>query len=149
MLEICNNGIDDNGDGRIDCIDDECAKDPACDFESGCCILTGCDNTDVASGGGAGRQMQPDTICFDNSDEDRCVDRVGEKFGMGGGAGVPRPIECETGQLVPIPCSAVQACPQFAGNFTVPTLSVRALSGLVALLAGLGAYYSRRRRPSA
>jgi hypothetical protein len=28
--EICNNGIDDDGDGRVDCADADCADDPAC-----------------------------------------------------------------------------------------------------------------------
>jgi hypothetical protein len=152
-LEICNNGGDDDGDGLIDCADSDCSNDAACDFETGCCILLGCNNEntdDAGSGGGAGQMVRPADLCFDNTDADRCSERVGEEMGTGGGAGVPpRPIECETGQLVPIPCSAVQACPQFSGNFAVPTLSVRALSGLVALLAGLGAYYSRRRRTSA
>ena len=30
VLEICNNGIDDDGDGAIDCNDRKCAADPAC-----------------------------------------------------------------------------------------------------------------------
>jgi len=29
-LEICNNGIDDDGDGAIDCYDRKCAGDPSC-----------------------------------------------------------------------------------------------------------------------
>ena len=28
--EICDNGIDDDGDGLIDCSDDDCVGDPAC-----------------------------------------------------------------------------------------------------------------------
>jgi hypothetical protein len=30
VLEICNNGIDDDGDGAIDCNDRKCATDPSC-----------------------------------------------------------------------------------------------------------------------
>ena len=30
ILEICNNGIDDDGDGAIDCYDHKCAGDPSC-----------------------------------------------------------------------------------------------------------------------
>jgi hypothetical protein len=30
LLEICNNGIDDDGDGAIDCNDRKCATDPSC-----------------------------------------------------------------------------------------------------------------------
>jgi hypothetical protein len=30
ILEICNNGIDDDGDGAIDCNDRKCATDPSC-----------------------------------------------------------------------------------------------------------------------
>jgi hypothetical protein len=146
LQEICINGIDDDGNGLIDCADDACSKDPACDFETGCCILMGCgDNTDATEGSGAG-QLQLPAVCFDNRDQMRCAERV-LPFGMGAGAGPPQPVPgCDTAQLVGAPCSSVRSCPEFAGDFTVPTLSVRGLSGLVALLAGLGAYYSRRRR---
>jgi hypothetical protein len=30
ILEICNNGIDDDGDGAVDCYDRKCAGDPSC-----------------------------------------------------------------------------------------------------------------------
>jgi len=30
IFEICNNGIDDDGDGAIDCYDIKCAGDPSC-----------------------------------------------------------------------------------------------------------------------
>jgi hypothetical protein len=29
-VELCNDGIDNDGDGKIDCQDEDCAKDPAC-----------------------------------------------------------------------------------------------------------------------
>jgi hypothetical protein len=29
-VEVCNDGIDNDGDGKIDCQDEDCAKDPAC-----------------------------------------------------------------------------------------------------------------------
>ena len=32
VLEICNNGIDDDGDGATDCYDIKCAGDPTCDY---------------------------------------------------------------------------------------------------------------------
>ncbi|MCB9232185.1 MAG: tandem-95 repeat protein, partial [Bacteroidia bacterium] len=31
MVEICNNGVDDDGDGKIDCFDGDCLNDPSCD----------------------------------------------------------------------------------------------------------------------
>ena len=31
VLEICNNGIDDDGDGKVDCYDLKCAGDPSCE----------------------------------------------------------------------------------------------------------------------
>ena len=33
--EICNNGIDDDGDGDIDCADSDCASDPSCNSSGG------------------------------------------------------------------------------------------------------------------
>ena len=30
ILEDCNNGVDDDGDGAVDCADTDCAGDPAC-----------------------------------------------------------------------------------------------------------------------
>jgi hypothetical protein len=30
VVEICDNGIDDNGDGFVDCADPDCTNDPAC-----------------------------------------------------------------------------------------------------------------------
>lgn len=35
--EICDNGIDDDGDGLIDCEDDDCTSDPSCDVPPGDC----------------------------------------------------------------------------------------------------------------
>src|SRR5262249_55273136 len=43
----CKNGIDDDGDGGVDCVDADCASDPACS-ESSCgngnCCADGVDN---------------------------------------------------------------------------------------------------------
>ncbi|MFK8162875.1 MAG: M43 family zinc metalloprotease [Lewinella sp.] len=35
--EICDNGIDDDGDGLIDCDDDDCTSAPSCDVDPGGC----------------------------------------------------------------------------------------------------------------
>jgi hypothetical protein len=36
-VEICDNGIDDDGDGQIDCADGDCATDPACNTSPEIC----------------------------------------------------------------------------------------------------------------
>jgi hypothetical protein len=58
--EICDNGIDDNGNGLIDCADPECAGDPACAREI-------CDNGIDDNGNGlidcADPQCQDDPAC--------------------------------------------------------------------------------------
>jgi hypothetical protein len=48
MKEICNNGVDDNGNGLIDCADADCANDPNCvtqeckpDFNVGALVVNG------------------------------------------------------------------------------------------------------------
>ena len=46
--EICNNGIDDDGDGQIDCADGDCATDASCDNGGGgddCAAPTGLTHT--------------------------------------------------------------------------------------------------------
>jgi hypothetical protein len=35
-VEICDNGIDDDGNKLVDCADPACAKDPACQKATGC-----------------------------------------------------------------------------------------------------------------
>lgn len=52
--EICNNGIDDDGDGLVDCADDECPGQPTCG--------AGCICTD-------GRAIE--VACMDGIDNDR------------------------------------------------------------------------------
>ncbi|MEZ5001804.1 MAG: fibronectin type III domain-containing protein [Chitinophagales bacterium] len=37
LVEICNNGIDDDGDGQIDCLDGDCATDSNCALASDSC----------------------------------------------------------------------------------------------------------------
>jgi hypothetical protein len=48
MKEICNNGVDDNGNGLIDCADADCVNDPGCvaqeckpDFNVGALVVNG------------------------------------------------------------------------------------------------------------
>jgi hypothetical protein len=73
-LEICNNGIDDDGDGAIDCNDRKCATDPNCrslrcrpDKQLGLLALDGSTLTAVVQTSGAGDDQQKST----------CVSAVG------------------------------------------------------------------------
>jgi hypothetical protein len=52
--EVCNNGIDDNGDGRVDCSDELCAGNPSC--ASQLCVL----QSDLGALVADGRQAQFD-----------------------------------------------------------------------------------------
>ena len=38
LVEICDNGIDDDGDGQIDCLDGDCAADATCALPADTCI---------------------------------------------------------------------------------------------------------------
>lgn len=91
--EVCNNGIDDDGDGNIDCYDGDCANDSACDgffygnpipscnftANTGDFTLTEVWNTRTANGGVAGDNSQPGTSPFDQ----RATVMVGDMDGDG------------------------------------------------------------------
>ena len=61
--EDCSNGVDDDGDRKVDCDDRECRDDPAC-----------------ADGGGDGNGNDDDGDC-DDSDDDDGADGCGHDVG--------------------------------------------------------------------
>ncbi len=65
-VEICNNGIDDDGDGKIDCDDPDCVQDPACRPPAEICN-NGIDDD------GDGKTDCADADCFAES---HCLDAV-------------------------------------------------------------------------
>jgi hypothetical protein len=73
ILEICNNGIDDDGDGAIDCNDRKCATDPSCasqrcrpDKKLGLLALDGTTVSATVQTAGAGDD-QHDSACVSAS----------------------------------------------------------------------------------
>ena len=75
QIEICNNGIDDNGNWAIDCDDPDCTGDPACTPDPEICgnsidddgdNLTDCDDPDCAGD----PACTPDPEICDNSIDD-------------------------------------------------------------------------------
>jgi hypothetical protein len=83
--EICNNGIDDDGNGLTDCADPDCAKDPACagKLETNCadkvdndgdgltdCADPDCDGQSCGVGCVCKKGFATETICDDGIDND-------------------------------------------------------------------------------
>ena len=50
IVEICNNGLDDDGDGFIDCLDGDCADSLNCDFDPDVCYLIADGSGDSSTG---------------------------------------------------------------------------------------------------
>lgn len=144
VVENCTNGIDDNGNGLIDCADKECGKEEVCSFGNGCCILQGCFED-------ASAVPQIDeflgAVCLEELDPADCAQPVVRQVTDGGAARLPMipDIECDSGQLVPGQCAAQPACPQFAAGHSAPVLSRSALTVLALLLAVAGGILLKRR----
>lgn len=144
QTEICDNGVNDDGDLVVDCADPDCKDDPACDFETGCCIFAECENR-ATQGGGAGRTTPEPTItCFDGFTQPACADLLSGATEPGG-SGATVALECPALQLVEGFCAAQPDCPGFSGTEPVPVLSALGMGALVLLLSLSGSLYLWRR----
>ena len=83
-VEVCNNGVDDDGDGFIDCSDSDCALDPACSTTPPEDCTNGVDD----DGDGATDCADPDCVgdpaCVATADGDECVDAILATLGSNG-----------------------------------------------------------------
>jgi hypothetical protein len=144
--EDCDNGTDDDMDFAVDCGDSDCTSDPACDFGSGCCILSICLHSGTA-GGGAGRMPEDSVVtCFDDFTQSECESRFSGAQDPGAGGGATLAATCPALELVEGACSAQPACPGF-GVGPVPVLSQVGMLALALLLAAGGVVYLRRTQP--
>jgi hypothetical protein len=140
--EICDNGVNDDSDPLIDCADLDCGKDPACEFDSGCCILFEC-VLNGTHGGGAGRVNPPsEASCFDDFTRGECQALLMSATDSSGG-GATIPLDCPALDLVEGSC-AVQ--PDCAGVAAVPASSPNSAVALVLFLAAFGIFHLRSRR---
>jgi hypothetical protein len=144
--ETCDNGVDDDMDFAIDCADSDCNNDPACDFGSGCCILTVCLHS-VTAGGGAGGRPPTETAvtCIEDFTQSQCESRFAGAQDPGAGGGATLAETCPALELFEGACSAQAACPSF-GIGPVPALSQAGAMALALLLAAAGTLYLRRAR---
>jgi hypothetical protein len=76
-IEVCTNGVDDDGDGRVDCADPDCASDPACQIPDEVCGngldddqdgAADCDDPDCAADPAC---QIPDEVCGNGLDDDQ------------------------------------------------------------------------------
>ena len=80
-VEVCNNGVDDDGDGAVDCADPDCAADPACTGTP----VENCSNGVDDDGDGAvdcaDTDCAGDPACGPPSAGDECVDAIAAVLG--------------------------------------------------------------------
>jgi hypothetical protein len=72
VVEDCTNGVDDDGDGAVDCDDSDCAADPACESQ--------CDDTETSCTDGIDNDCDNATDCADSdcADDAACATDVCE-----------------------------------------------------------------------
>jgi Zn-dependent metalloprotease len=75
-IEVCNNGVDDDGDGAIDCADADCAADPACTSTPAEDCSNGVDDDGDGAVDCADPDCAGDPACVATADGDECVDAI-------------------------------------------------------------------------
>lgn len=74
VAEDCINGVDDDGDGDVDCADADCIADPLCGASNDCCMVNGsagCSDTAIES-----CVCAQDAYCCNTDWDQLCVDEV-------------------------------------------------------------------------
>ena len=111
--EVCGNGLDDDGNGAIDCADVHCATTPACAAPAGgaCCAATsspGCAGSAAIEACVCGM----DAFCCNNSWDSICVGEVDQCGGScDGGGAAPADACCATsGSPGCVESPAIEAC---------------------------------------